>query len=282
MQPAYIYTLFSSCSIGQNLCCSSSVNKMSLSAQGPRPPYPLPPPPGTGRLSSFPATYSSQSFSSQLHSHQHHHYLSTPSSQPGFTFPNSMLLPGSQPSVISPAPGTNSSMPLSTSPVCSASLLYTNGLIACILLQGQDSNDGLLDASSVPTPRRQSVSSHGSPIPPNSPILEVETPAEYKICNYRSGVSSSAVNSFGISSSAVNSFGINSSVNSFGMSAPPPPPPPPFGSFPSAPQQTPSSLHMPCGLGYPGPPAAMCPTSMYTAQEAMCNGTPPLGLSMWK
>lgn len=161
-------------------------------------------------------------------------------------------------------------------------ILYTNGLIACILLQGQDSNDGLLEASSVPTPRRQSVSSHGSPIPPNSPILEVETPAEYKICNYRSGVSSSAVNSFGISSSAVNSFGINSSVNSFGMSAPPPPPPPPFGSFPSAPQQTPSSLHMPCGLGYPGPPAAMCPTSMYTAQEAMCNGTPPLGLSMWK
>lgn len=126
------------------------------------------------------------------------------------------------------------------------------------MLQSQESADGMLAQSTVP--RRQSVSSHGSPIPPGSPILEEEPSADqYKICSYRPMVNPS-----------INSLGMNSAA---------------FNSFPTTPHQS-TPLSMPCGVGYPSPhPATMCHTSpIYTAQDTMCPSgtTPPLGLPMWK
>lgn len=205
---------------------------MSFSAQTLRPsPYSLPPP-AAGRR---PVTYSSQTFSTQLH----HHYNFNPppsSSQSGFSFQNSMLLPCPQPPPqlgLLPPPVTSTSM--SDSPV-------------------QESPDGLL-----PPQRQSSVSSHGSPIPPTSPIMEEEQPGEqYKVCNYRPTA-------------------IGSSSPNFGMNAHPP-----FNSFSSSHQ--PTTLPMPCGMGmgYPTPPSTMCPPSVYTSQDMMCqNGTSPLSLPMW-
>lgn len=52
--------------------------------------YPLPP--NGGKLGPRPVTYSSQTFSSQLH---HHYNFNPPPNQTGFSFQNSMLLPQS-------------------------------------------------------------------------------------------------------------------------------------------------------------------------------------------
>ncbi len=121
----------------------------------------------------------------------------------------------------------------------------------------------MLSHSSMP--RRQSVSSHGSPIPPSSPILEEEhTGEQYKICNYRSAVGQTTV--------ANSSVGMNTAF------------------FPSGHCQPAASLQMHCatGMGYHNTPsaaaaaaAAMCPpTSMYTSQDAMyANSTSSF---MWK
>ena len=126
-------------------------------------------------------------------------------------------------------------------------------------LQSQDSADSMLRQSSVP--RRQSVSSHGSPIPPSSPIMEDGGSADhYKLCgSYRV---------------------CPPSLNTMGMSSP-------FNSFP-APHQ-PTSLSAMAGVGYPPPlnpqsAAGMGHASaLYTAQDSMCaGGTAPLGLPMWK
>lgn len=117
-------------------------------------------------------------------------------------------------------------------------------------------------------PRSQSVSSHGSPIPPSSPILEEEHAGEYKVCSYRPAI--------GQTTMASNSIGMNTAA---------------FSTFPSAHNQSAASLQMHCaatGMGYHGTPsaaaaaaAAMCPpTSMYATQDSMyTNGASSL---MWK
>lgn len=123
------------------------------------------------------------------------------------------------------------------------------------LLQSQGSTEGMLVQSTVP--RRQSVSSHGSPLPPSSPILEETSADHYKICS-----------SYRVGPPSINTVGMNCA----------------FNSFPHAPHQ-PTSLHMP-GVGYPHNPqsAGMCHTpAIYTTQDSMCpSGTSPLGLPMWK
>ena len=128
-----------------------------------------------------------------------------------------------------------------------------------MFLQSQDSADSMLPQSSVP--RRQSVSSHGSPIPPSSPIMEDESSADhYKSCS-----------SYRVCPPSLNTMGMSS----------------PFNSFP-APHQ-PTSLSAMAGVGYPPPPNPQSAAGMghasapYSAQDSMCaGGTAPLGLPMWK
>lgn len=263
---------------------------MSLSTSTLRSsPYSMPPPnASTCRLGSRPTMTVPYSTGQAFSSHLHQHYSFNPNSSgaaAGFTFQNSMLLPpGSQASgsgliPIPPLPAPSSSistvansMPLPDSPVSVSPLLAIAALevalkqcFNCCTIQSQDSNDALLSQNGMP--RRHSVSSHGSPIPPGSPILEEEHASEqYKICSYRSAIAQTAP-------PLSSSLGMNTA----------------FSGFPSGHSQS-ASLQMHCatGMGYHNAPtaaaaaAAMCPpTSMYAAHHDNMynNGTSSL---MWK
>ena len=209
---------------------------------------PPPPPPNTqaGRLTlSRPVGlgYSSQAFSSTQLQHPYAP-LNSYSSVMVSCQPPSLSQTGLPP-LLPPPSSTSMSLPESS---VSGHKQCTSQMIIFLVFQVQASSDGML-------PRKQSVSSHGSPIAPSSPGMEEEAGDQYKVYNnYRSTVSSS--------------------LNSFGMGSP-------FSSFPSTHQ--PSTLPMPCGMGmgYPTPPSTMCPP-MYTTQDMCPTGTSSLSLPVWK